>query len=515
MVGGAIIVAWLAGLALLVRREYFRPQIERLAEAATRVSPAVVYYGVMQRDQQVGFASSTVDTTTSSIAITDYLVADMPVGGKSRRATARTTVTLSRAFRLVKFDLAIDAEGAPVRAGGRVDGDSVLVLGIGSRDGENVDSQRVAITGPILLPTLVPLAVALTERPKLGKHYVLPILDPSTMKARDVGFDVRAESLFVVNDSAVFDTTTRRWHGALPDTIRAWQVVAQTAGGFSGWIDEQGRIVSTTQLGFDVRRLPYEVAFENWRSDTGHVAVTDDRDIMETTAIAANVRMAQHVSALQLKLSGAQLSGLDINGPHQRLSGDTLIVTQVPDTAMVTKRRVPYRAPDASASEPEPLLQSNDRQIVALSRRIRGLERDPRVIVERLNAWVHDSIADRVTFGVPNALSVLKTRSGDCNEHTQLFVALSRAAGVPARIAAGLAYVDGKFYYHAWPEVFLDDWVPIDPTFGQFPADAAHLRLVVGGLARQTELLRLMGNLRIDVLSVNGSAAHRASRGTK
>ena len=73
-----------------------------------------------------------------------------------------------------------------------------------------------------------------------------------------------------------------------------------------------------------------------------------------------------------------------------------------------------------------------------------------------------------------------------------------------------IAYVDGKFYYHAWPEVLLGEWVPVDPTFGQFPADAAHLRFVVGGLARQTELLRLMGNLKIDVLAVNGAA----SRGT-
>ena len=39
------------------------------------------------------------------------------------------------------------------------------------------------------------------------------------------------------------------------------------------------------------------------------------------------------------------------------------------------------------------------------------------------------------------------------------------------------------------------------PTFGQFPADAEHLRFVYGGLARQVELLRLMGTLKIDVLS--------------
>ena len=91
--------------------------------------------------------------------------------------------------------------------------------------------------------------------------------------------------------------------------------------------------------------------------------------------------------------------------------------------------------------------------------------------------------------------------------------AFSSARGLPARIAAGLAYVDGKFYYHAWPEVLLKDWVPMDPTFGQVPADAAHLRFVIGGLARQTELLRLMGNLKIDVLSVNGGPASGAGRG--
>ena len=68
---------------------------------------------------------------------------------------------------------------------------------------------------------------------------------------------------------------------------------------------------------------------------------------------------------------------------------------------------------------------------------------------------------------------------------------------------AGLAYVGGKFYYHAWPEVFLGDWVAVDPTFGQFPADAAHLRFVIGGFSKQAELLRLIGRLRIDVVSTS------------
>ena len=149
----------------------------------------------------------------------------------------------------------------------------------------------------------------------------------------------------------------------------------------------------------------------------------------------------------------------------------------------------------------EPLLEVNNPKISALAKRLRGSDTDPRIVAERINRWVYDSLHKTITIGVPSALATLEARRGDCNEHTQLAVALTRAAGIPARVAAGLAYVDGKFYYHAWPEIWLERWVAVDPTFGQFPADAAHLRLTVGGLGRQADLLRLMGPLKIDVLA--------------
>ena len=508
MVGGAIIVAWIAGLGVLIQREYFRPQTEQLAEAAKRVAPGAVYYGVMQGDRQVGFASSVIDTTTNSIIVHDYLVADVPMGGRARRASARTNVTLSRRLRTMEFDFELNAEGEPVHATGRVDGDSVLILQIGYGTAKP-DTQRIPLSGPVLLPTIVPLALALSEPPKVGKHYVLPVFNPASMAAADIGIDVQAESAFVVPDSAVYDSATARWKGIRDTPLRAWQVAAKSTSGFSGWIDEQGRIVQTTQLGFVLRRLPYEVAFENWRADGPHDAVGHDRDILQMTAIAANKRMTSRVNVLRARLTGVDLTGFDLNGQRQRLSGDTLIVTAETERDLTTTQTLPMRARDPVNTRPEPLIESRSPQILSLARRLAGAERNPRVVAERINTWVHDSLKKRITFGVPNAVQVLQTRTGDCNEHTQLFVALARAAGLPARIAAGLAFVDGKFFYHAWPEILLDDWVAVDPTFGQFPADAAHLRFTVGGLARQTELLRLMGNLKIDVLSVSD-----APRGT-
>jgi hypothetical protein len=504
MLGAGVIIAWLAGIALLVRREYFRPQSERLAEAATRVTPGAVYYAVMQGDKQVGFASSTIDTAQSELTVTDYLVADVPVGGRSRRATARANVTLSRALRMKQFDLALDTEGGPVSATGVVEGDSVLSITV--RTGkETASPHRIPISGPILLPTIVPLALALGEQPKVGKHYSLPVFDPTQMAPADMEFDVRAESSFVVDDSARFDAATRVWHGAQPDTIHAWQVGATSNTSFSGWIDEQGRIMQTMMLGFTLKRMPYEVAFENWRNDSTHLAVSSDRDILETTALAANKRLDSHLSSLVVRLSNVDLAGFDLNGGRQHFENGVLTISPLPDTALAAKYYTPQGlAFDRENTRAEPLLESEDNRIRIQAYQIIGKQRKPQQVADLLNFWVHTSVKDRITFGLPDALQVLESRVGDCNEHTQLYVALARSLGLPARIAAGLAYVDGKFYYHAWPEVYLREWVAVDPTFGQFPADAAHLRFIVGGLGRQTELLRLMGNLKIDVVSVNG-----------
>ena len=45
-------------------------------------------------------------------------------------------------------------------------------------------------------------------------------------------------------------------------------------------------------------------------------------------------------------------------------------------------------------------------------------------------------------------------------------------------------------------------WLPVDPTFNQFPADATHLRLLRGGLDKQAAILPLIGRLELTVLEV-------------
>ena len=47
-------------------------------------------------------------------------------------------------------------------------------------------------------------------------------------------------------------------------------------------------------------------------------------------------------------------------------------------------------------------------------------------------------VEKKPTVSLPSALEVLRTRVGDCNEHTALYVAMARSLGLPARIAVGL-----------------------------------------------------------------------------
>ena len=115
------------------------------------------------------------------------------------------------------------------------------------------------------------------------------------------------------------------------------------------------------------------------------------------------------------------------------------------------------------------------------------------------------------TVSLPSAREVLRTKVGDCNEHTALYVAMARSLGIPARVAVGLVYVrgiTGAFYYHAWPEVYVREgngrglWLPVDPTLNQFPADATHIRLARGGLDKQAAILPMLGQLKMRVQAI-------------
>jgi len=149
---------------------------------------------------------------------------------------------------------------------------------------------------------------------------------------------------------------------------------------------------------------------------------------------------------------------------------------------------------------PSLLIQSDHPEIADLVTSIKGGNRSALRLARRLHDWVYKNIEKRPTMGMPSALDVLASRQGDCNEHAVLMAALCRAAGIPARVAAGIVYMRGRFYYHAWNELYLNEWVPVDATLGQFPADVTHVKFVQGDMEDQLMVLNLIGRLKIEVV---------------
>jgi transglutaminase-like putative cysteine protease len=238
------------------------------------------------------------------------------------------------------------------------------------------------------------------------------------------------------------------------------------------------------------------------------VASRGRTDLVDAAAIVPRSRQRigepRDVQRARLQLRGVDLSGLEIDGLNQRFGG-SIVELQDP-------RQLQPTAADTAASsflQSEPFIESDDPQILAEAMKAVEKAQTPRARAERLVRHVNALLEKKPTVSLPSAREVLRTRVGDCNEHTVLYVAMARAVGIPARISVGLAFSRGAFYYHAWPEVYIDEgrgrglWLPVDPTFNQFPADALHLRLARGGLAEQARILPLIGKLEIAVLDLD------------
>ena len=507
----AILGAWVLTLGWWVKRQVFRPAGARLAEAALSVPPGASYYRLQVGGQQVGFASSTIDTTPTTIRLTDILVLRYPAAGTLRRTAALSRAVLSRGLRLESLDAKFDGDPGRFAVGGLVNDDTSLTITI-SRPTDS-STTRLPLGHPILLPTVLPLRLAFGGELKPGGSYATTVFDPMLLAERPVRVAVAHESTFVVADSAGYDSTVKAWIPVRFDTVRAF-LITQAEGDVTtqAWIDGQGRVVrAETPAGFVIERSAFELAFENFRHRDTIEAIRASASpppgsIVPTTAIAAGAPPPRRpLSTLRVRLSGVTLAGFRFEGEgggsRQRLTGDTLEVRADSGARLTARYTLPSQDTTFRvALAAEPLIQSDDPRVRAQARDIVGAERDPARAARLIAGWVSRQVARQAGVGVPGAVQVLGQRRGDCNEHVVLYVALARAAGIPARTAAGLLYAGGRFYYHAWAEVYLGDWVAVDPTFDQFPADAAHLRVTTGGLARQMELLPLTGSLKLEVL---------------
>lgn len=104
-----------------------------------------------------------------------------------------------------------------------------------------------------------------------------------------------------------------------------------------------------------------------------------------------------------------------------------------------------------------------------------GAEKNPYWIARKLYNHVIEKVEYEMVGGWNTAPAVLKRGTGSCSEYSFVYIALCRAAGLPARYAGSVvvrgddASLDDVF--HRWVEVYLPNygWIPVDPSRGDKP----------------------------------------------
>lgn len=269
----------------------------------------------------------------------------------------------------------------------------------------------------------------------------------------------------------------------------------------SFWISEAGYILrEELAAGIVMLYEPQELATSP--SEPGNFF-----DYIMVPTIPSNqiIDMPSKVKRMKVRISGTDLAEFPmLDGDYQNMDGDIVEITSLEEEEVKKNSyKIPYIGKDLEPYlEPTPWVQSREPIIEEFVKAVRGSMTDAAKVsgafIGRVYAW----IAKQPSTRIPTALDARIFRTGECLEHTVLFTAMARASGIPTRMAAGLAPIRGIFYFHTWPEIWIGQWVPVDPTRGEWPARAARIRFIIGDMKDLVGFAEKISSINVNVLEV-------------
>jgi hypothetical protein len=488
---GIAIAVWLALAGLLVFEGDREHLVESINPAALRLGPSQErWMGIFFEDQQVGFSVSRSAAIAEGGTLfegrSQFRVATF---GKIQQVTTAGTALVGSDGALQRFDFLMLADQVRLVARGEIKGGELVM---------EVDQagETSTLSFPISTPPHVGMSLESAIRRQelaVGLKFTTPYFDPLTLAEGEMEFEVVDVEIFDGGEEAYWLTSkfseveTRILVTPAGETLR-----------------QEGA------LGMRMVRMTAE--------DAQRISAEPPKDLIALSAVPfkgslTNARATRFFSA---RFTGVEAHQVVHQPPMQRVEveGDTVTV-DMPMLIEIPSSRVSALPSDFKpGDEPPPFLGSSPTlpvghlEIQRAAADIVTGATNRLEAVQQITDWVFTEVRKEPSVGVPNGLEVLRSKRGDCNEHTALFVSLARAAGIPTRIAAGVVFSErvgpkGQFYYHAWPEVQLGgptDWVAVDPTFGQVPADATHIKLVEGDLDRQVAILGVIGHLGLELI---------------
>ena len=439
---------------------------------------------ILYEGKHIGYSHTQVDTGEDD-PLEQYLMLnrthlELNILGRQQRVRVKASASLDTTYQLQRFGFNLDAKAyhASIR-GERKEGNLFEVV---VKTGATTSKSTIEIPSDVIIYS--PMTEMTLGELKPGQTRRFKTLDPTSLSLLDV--TVRSMGY----EQYVSDGETQKVSRLKVD-YNGMEVDA--------WLNNLGQVVKQkTPFGWEMELCRPGEALPD------HSFEEMSQDILSGMAVPVikgevpRPRMADH---LRLRLSGAPLNPEELTSGRQRVlsSDEDGVVLEL------TRSRLPVEKPEplnnaAGYLASTTFIQSDDPVIRQKANEVIQSISDNADKAFAIGKWVDETVVDNPSVSLPSALDVLKQGEGDCNEHTYLYVALARAAGLPAKIKVGLVYLDGAFYYHAWPAVYLGAWVELDPTLSQPLADATHIALLEGELADQLRLMSMVGKLRVEIL---------------
>jgi hypothetical protein len=432
-------------------------------------------------EKKVGFTMRILRPFGETYFIRDEMFLKMGLMGTVNVVHTVIQSKVDRRFILRDFDMIMNSGAVRFRLSGRVEGNSLILnRGVGKEKRE----ERVKLDRPPMIGAS--MAYFFKSRPMVvGETFRLPFLDPASLAQNEMVIHVVGKETILIN-------------GMPYDTFRLETTLWGQKAIF--WVDATGETLKEVGL-MGLTTIKSSAARAPRNLDEGL-----DVDFYERVAVEPGRPLPEprRIRYLKVRMTGVPTGQWDLralgSGRQEYKDGHLTIQKE-------TIPKAPYALPphDESSDLKEFLsaeynIESDSEALIDQANAIAGGETNGTIVASRMLAWVYKRLDKRPIMSIPSAEEVLRTLTGDCNEHAVLLVALLRAAGVPARMSIGLVYTQEKFFYHAWTEAYLGEWVTMDATLNQMPVDATHIKLIEGNLDKQVELAGLIGNLKLEVL---------------
>ncbi len=161
----------------------------------------------------------------------------------------------------------------------------------------------------------------------------------------------------------------------------------------------------------------------------------------------------------------------------------------------------------------EKYIESDNPKVIELANEIAGEETNPYLITKLFFDYIIDTYKySKLGQGLNGAKYLLENGNGECGDYSALFIALSRAKGIPARPVVGYWAISGTDQTHVWAEFYLEGigWIPVDATIAQISAikrDTVMRDYYFGNMDNQRVILSKGFNIKLVPAGPNGFIA--------